>query len=52
LKQVSKLILEVKKFVKKMVQECNENIIPPPLEFRDNYKLVAAPRIKKHTCCS
>lgn len=27
-----------------MVKECEENIIQPPLEFRDGYKLVPKPR--------
>ena len=27
-----------------MMQEYEENIIPPPVEFRDNHKPVAAPR--------
>ena len=30
-----------------MVQEYEDNIIPPPMEFKDNYKLIQAPRTKK-----
>lgn len=35
------------KGVKQMVKEYEENIILPPIEFRDNYKPVAKPRTKK-----
>ena len=30
-----------------MVQDYEENIIPPPLEFRDDYKPIPKPRTKK-----
>lgn len=30
-----------------MVQEYEDNIIPPPMEFKDNYKPIPAPRTKK-----
>lgn len=30
-----------------MVEECENNIIPPPIEFRDDYKPFPAPRTKK-----
>ena len=33
--------------VKQMVQDYEENIIKPPLEFRDDYKLITTPRTKK-----
>ena len=36
-----------RKSVKQMVQEYEDNIILPPLEFRDDYKPVPAPRTKK-----
>ena len=34
--------------VQQMVRDYEENIIPPPLEFRDGYKPVPAPRTKRH----
>ena len=37
-----------RKSVKQMVQEYQENIIPPPAQFRDDYKPVPAPRSKQH----
>ena len=36
-----------RKSVKQMVQEYEDNIILPPLEFRDDYKPVPKPRTKK-----
>ena len=36
-----------RKSVKQMVQEYEDNIILPPLEFRDDYKPMAKPRTKK-----
>ena len=36
-----------RKSVKQMVQEYEDNIILPPLEFRDDYKPVPLPRTKK-----
>ena len=36
-----------RKSVKQMVQDYEENIILPPLEFRDDYKPVSLPRTKK-----
>ena len=35
------------KSVKQMVQEYEDNIILPPLEFRDDYKPIPKPRTKK-----
>jgi len=35
------------KSVKQMVQEYQENIIPPPAQFRDDYKPIPAPRTYK-----
>ena len=35
------------KSVKDMVQKYEDNIIIPPLEFRDDYKPIPAPRTKK-----
>ena len=36
-----------RKSVKQMVQEYEDNIIPPPPQFRDNYNPVPLPRTKK-----
>ena len=36
-----------RKSVKQMVQEYEDNIIPPPLEFRDDYKPIPMPRTIK-----
>ena len=36
-----------RKSVKQMVQDYEENIILPPLEFRDDYKPIPKPRTKK-----
>ena len=36
-----------RKSVKQMVQEYEDNIILPPLEFRDDYKPIPKPRTKK-----
>ena len=36
-----------RKSVQQMVRDYEENIIPPPLEFRDGYKPVPAPRTKR-----
>ena len=36
-----------RKSVKDMVQQNEENIILPPIEFRDDYKPIPAPRTKK-----
>ena len=36
-----------RKSVKQMVQDYEDNIILPPLEFRDDYKPVPLPRTKK-----
>ena len=38
-----------RKSVKKMVKEYEDNIILPPLEFRDDYKPIPAPRTVKKT---
>ena len=38
-----------RKSVKDMVQQYEENIILPPIEFRDGYKPVPKPRTKKQT---
>ena len=38
-----------RKSVKQMVQEYEDNIILPPLEFRDDYKPIPKPRTKKPT---
>ena len=35
-----------RKSEKQMVQEYEDNIIPPPLEFRDRYTSVPTPRTK------
>lgn len=35
-----------RKSVKQMVKEYEAHIIAPPIEFRDNYKAIPAPRIK------
>ena len=37
----------LRKSVKDMVQQYEENIISPPLEFRDDFKPIPAPRTKK-----
>ena len=42
-----KPIPKLRKNVKQMVQEYEDNIILPPLEFRDDYKPTPAPRTKK-----
>ena len=34
------------KSVKQMIQEYEDNIIPPPLEFRDDYKPIPKPMTK------
>ena len=47
-KPTDKPIPTPRKSVKKMVKEYEDNIILPPLEFRDNYKPVPAPRTKKN----
>ena len=36
-----------RKSVKQMVQDYEDNIIPSPLEFRDDYKPIPKPRTKK-----
>ena len=36
-----------RKSIKQMVQEYEDNIIPPPSQFRDDYKPVPLPRTKK-----
>ena len=36
-----------RKSVEQMVKEYEENIIPPPVEFRDDCKLIAKPRTVK-----
>ena len=36
-----------RKSVKQMVQDYEDNIILPPLEFRDDYKPIPKPRTKK-----
>ena len=45
--QSRKPIPAPRKSVKQMVQDYEDNIILPPLEFRDDYKPVPAPRTKK-----
>ena len=47
--QSRKPIPAPRKSVKQMVQDYEDNIILPPLEFRDDYKPVPAPRTKKPT---
>ena len=37
-----------RKSVKQMVKQYEDNIILPPVEFRDNYKPIPAPRTKKN----
>ena len=37
-----------RKSVKQMVKQYEENIILPPMQFRDNYKPIPAPRTKQH----
>ena len=46
LKQNAKPIPRPRKSVKQMVQEYKDNIIPPPSQFRDDYKPVPIPRTK------
>ena len=46
-KPMDKPIPAPRKSVKKMVKEYEDNIILPPLEFRDDYKPIPAPRTKK-----
>ena len=46
-KMVERPIPTPRKSVKQMVQEYEDNIIPPPLEFRDDYKPTPAPRTKQ-----
>ena len=46
-KPMDKPIPAPRKSVKKMVIEYEDNIILPPLEFRDDYKPIPAPRTKK-----
>ena len=46
-KKLIKPIPTPRKGVKQMVQDYENNIILPPLEFRDDYKPVPAPRTKK-----
>ena len=38
-----------RKSVKQMVQDYEEHIILPPIEFRDDYKPIPKPRSKQHT---
>ena len=38
-----------RKSVKQMVQDYEDNIILPPLEFRDDYKPIPKPRTKQPT---
>ena len=45
--QKQKPVPAPRKSVKQMVQEYEDNIIQPPLEFRDDYKPVPLPRTKK-----
>ena len=44
---IQKPIPTPRKSVKQMVQEYEDNIILPPLEFRDDYKPIPKPRTKK-----
>ena len=44
---IDKPVPALRKTVKQMVEECENNIIPPPIEFRDDYKPFPAPRTKK-----
>ena len=46
-KMVERPIPTPRKSVKQMVREYEDNIIPPPLEFRDDYKPTPAPRTKQ-----
>ena len=47
LKQQQKPLPKPRKSVKQMAQDYEDNIILPPLEFRDGYKPISAPS-KKH----
>ena len=47
--QSRKPIPAPRKSVKQMVKEYEDNIILPPLEFRDDYKPIPKPRTKKRT---
>ena len=44
---IDKPVPALRKTVKQMVEECENNIISPPIEFRDDYKPLPAPRTKK-----
>ena len=43
---IQKPIPTPQKSLKQMVQEYEDNIIPPPLEFRDDYKPIPKPMTK------
>lgn len=45
---IDKPVPALPKTVKQMVEECENNIIPPPIEFRDDYKPFPAPRTQKN----
>ena len=45
--RTKKPVLLPRKSVKQMVQEYEDKVILPPLEFRDDYKPIPKPRTKK-----
>lgn len=45
--KIRKPVPTPRKTVKQMVKDYEDNIIPPPKKFRDDYKPVLAPRTKK-----
>ena len=47
IKQNTKPVPAPRKSVQQMVRDYEENIIPPPLEFRDGYKPVPVPQTKR-----
>ena len=49
---VKRLVAAPRKSVRQMVQAYDENIIPPPPEFRDGYKPTPKPRTIKIICQS
>lgn len=51
-KFVKRLVAAPRKSVRQIVQPYEENIIPPPTEFRDGYKPTLKPRTIKILCQS
>lgn len=51
-KFVNRLVAAPRKSVRQIVQPYEENIIPPPPEFRDGYKPTLKPRTIKILCQS